>query len=516
MALHHSTEYSINGGAWILAYADEEVGQGKSLVPVGAVNGDIIRLRITPLTGGGSAVISDPVAFVATADNYIYQNQVVQTQQLIGLSGYIGVGLQAQTQAQNSSSVQYFVGNIAESQVVQTQQATAPAVGYTGVASENQNIQTQNITGSFIQYATVVNNQAKNTEAVNGTLRFIGNLSSIQAVQVSAQSGSVITTPTSPVITAITGDAQNTITWSTVSGAVSYNIYWSADGTDPTSSSTKIEGVTSPYIHTALTNGTLYKYAATSVNAFGESVLSTIISATPVAGSVYSFDGTAGTAVDVYSSFFTKMLSGSGTANLDGVGHLLVNGPSAATDGALVYRTNALTVAKSGKYGVLARIPVELIASNAGGTALQIIVASSKQAPLGSGSDASLGVIDWVISNNAGVIRTYPRYYDASGNSHEYVNSTQTWTANNVSVSAGAAVSISPDAYYWFYIHTTATGWSVETRTADDATALIAKTAEIAWSSTRSAGANSFWLRIGDKYSYAWQFGIYVDTYKEV
>lgn len=86
--------------------------------------------------------------------------------------------------------------------------------------------------------------------------------------------------PSSPSdITASLGDAQVTIGWNTVSGASSYNIYWS---TTPgvTKSNNKIASITSPYSHTGLINGTTYYYVITAENSLGESRISTEVSAT--------------------------------------------------------------------------------------------------------------------------------------------------------------------------------------------------------------------------------------------
>ena len=51
-----------------------------------------------------------------------------------------------------------------------------------------------------------------------------------------------------------------------VPGAVSYNLYFSTDPGVSKETATLIEGVTSPYTHTGLTNNTAYFYALTSVD----------------------------------------------------------------------------------------------------------------------------------------------------------------------------------------------------------------------------------------------------------
>ena len=101
-------------------------------------------------------------------------------------------------------------------------------------------------------------------------------------------------TPTT--VNATAGDAQVVISWGYVPGGSAYNIYWS---TSPgvTTSDSKISGVTNPYTHTGLTNGTTYYYAITTESACGESALSSEVSATPeIAGplsvSISPGDGT--------------------------------------------------------------------------------------------------------------------------------------------------------------------------------------------------------------------------------
>jgi fibronectin type 3 domain-containing protein len=78
------------------------------------------------------------------------------------------------------------------------------------------------------------------------------------------------------------GDAVNTVQWSAVDTATSYNLYWS-DTSPVTKSSAVIKEVVSPYAHTGLTNGKLLYYRITAVNQGGESDLSVEVSAMPVA-----------------------------------------------------------------------------------------------------------------------------------------------------------------------------------------------------------------------------------------
>jgi len=87
--------------------------------------------------------------------------------------------------------------------------------------------------------------------------------------------------PGAPIgVTAVSGTNQVTVAWNAVSGATSYNIYWSNDPTHVMKDmSPKITGVTSPYHNTGLAAGTTYAYVVTAVNASGESTESAIVSA---------------------------------------------------------------------------------------------------------------------------------------------------------------------------------------------------------------------------------------------
>ena len=79
------------------------------------------------------------------------------------------------------------------------------------------------------------------------------------------------------------GDTEAIISWLDVPGAVSYNLYFSTNPDLTSETSTKIEGVTSPFSHTGLTNNTPYFYALSALTEDGsESPLSEEQSVTPV------------------------------------------------------------------------------------------------------------------------------------------------------------------------------------------------------------------------------------------
>jgi hypothetical protein len=80
------------------------------------------------------------------------------------------------------------------------------------------------------------------------------------------------TLPSAPTGVSATGGAnQVTVSWSLVTGASSYNIYWSTTSGVTKTSGTKIAGTTSPYVHAGLPAGATRYYIVTAVNGVGES-----------------------------------------------------------------------------------------------------------------------------------------------------------------------------------------------------------------------------------------------------
>ncbi len=104
----------------------------------------------------------------------------------------------------------------------------------------------------------------------------------------SADSSQASATPmAAPSISVGAGVAQTSITWSGVTGASGYDLYFNSTGS-VTTASTKIADVTSPYTHTSRVNGTTYYYRLEAKNASGTSSLSTEQSATPQAAPTIS------------------------------------------------------------------------------------------------------------------------------------------------------------------------------------------------------------------------------------
>jgi hypothetical protein len=81
-------------------------------------------------------------------------------------------------------------------------------------------------------------------------------------------------------VTASAGHGEVTVSWSGVSDATSYNIYWSTSRTLTKATGTKIADVSSPYIHSGLSDDVTYYYLVTAVNGGFESFASSVAWAT--------------------------------------------------------------------------------------------------------------------------------------------------------------------------------------------------------------------------------------------
>lgn len=103
---------------------------------------------------------------------------------------------------------------------------------------------------------------------VTGTNKY-GEGNGSQEVSATPTRGNVPLAPTG--LTATEGNFEATISWNPVGGATTYNIYWSTSSDLSSQNGTKIEAVTSPYLHSGLSEETTYYYVVTAVNGYGES-----------------------------------------------------------------------------------------------------------------------------------------------------------------------------------------------------------------------------------------------------
>ncbi len=76
-------------------------------------------------------------------------------------------------------------------------------------------------------------------------------------------------------------DKEIELSWSTVEGATTYNLYYSKTPSISKETAQKVSNIKSPYVLSGLTNGTTYYLAVTAIGGSGESDFSNEVSATP-------------------------------------------------------------------------------------------------------------------------------------------------------------------------------------------------------------------------------------------
>ena len=116
----------------------------------------------------------------------------------------------------------------------------------------------------------------------------VGASESAESAVATATPSAATSAPPAPSnVLAAASDGQVTVTWTSVTGATSYNLYYVAGSTvaKSTAGATKVPGVSSPQIVVGLTNGTPYAFVVTALNGIGEGVDSTVATATPAAAS---------------------------------------------------------------------------------------------------------------------------------------------------------------------------------------------------------------------------------------
>jgi len=288
-ARHYNLEYNVNGGPWLPGKTDETPGPDKSLTVAGLSTGTYaVKLRMVPLTGDTTPIVSN------------------ETIMQVGTPGI-------------SEPVQTFAAaEVTVAELITRRDTLLAAAGVTVSAADAQ-VMNEALLSSATEAGSVVTGFAETVTAAGEVVATVTDVQTMLEQVVAAISAAATVSdtytpaaaaPAAPATSVTAGDGQNTVTWGAVSGATSYNIYWTSDGSTPTLSSTKITGATSPYVHSGRTNGVTYKYAATAVNAVGESALSEVKTGVPYTGFTDSFTGANG---DPLSSTYWNTLTTEGS-----------------------------------------------------------------------------------------------------------------------------------------------------------------------------------------------------------
>ncbi len=160
--------------------------------------------------------------------------------------------------------------------------ATRSAVAQEEDSEDTDAKQVKNVTSPF-----VLKGLAANTTYYFMVRALNDHRRSPPSATVSATTSATTPAPTIPAaptgVTATGGTKQTTVSWPAVSGATSYNLYWSTTSGVTTANGTKISAVTSPAVQTGLSDATTYFYVVTAVNSAGESPASVQVAATTLA-----------------------------------------------------------------------------------------------------------------------------------------------------------------------------------------------------------------------------------------
>ncbi len=98
----------------------------------------------------------------------------------------------------------------------------------------------------------------------------------------SAEVSAVLPPDAPTAVSALPGDGVVAIRWAAVDGATQYKVYWSPNPGISKSSGIPIPGVSSPFLHQGLVNGTRYYYSVSALGSGGEGPLSATVSALPM------------------------------------------------------------------------------------------------------------------------------------------------------------------------------------------------------------------------------------------
>lgn len=125
---------------------------------------------------------------------------------------------------------------------------------------------------------SIVSDESAKNKIANDTVA-IDKVAIEKPSSVVRKHGALLPAPTAVI--SIAGDSQVSISWQAVKGAKSYVIYWSNNKGVSKSNGEKAKIDSPAFVHRQLKNGTSYHYVVTAIDAKGESVESTEVTAIP-------------------------------------------------------------------------------------------------------------------------------------------------------------------------------------------------------------------------------------------
>jgi autotransporter-associated beta strand protein len=233
-------------------------------------NGDGIYVPLSTNTLN-NAITGTTYTDTSPTDGSIYSYSVTATS-AGGVSGnsasVIAVPLPAPPASAPGSLSANFNGN----NVILNWTAVSGAVGYVINRATSS-------TGPFTLVQSIT--ETTYTDAgLNTNNSYYYQVAAVNAAGVSSNAVVIVLgVPTAPGLTAIPGNAQVSLSWSTVLGATNYVLQSSTTSGGPYA--TLLSTTNTSYVNTGLTNGTTYYYVVYSQGTNGQSPLSTEASATP-------------------------------------------------------------------------------------------------------------------------------------------------------------------------------------------------------------------------------------------
>lgn len=249
------------------------------------------KIRATIVSNLGSDTTAYPL-LAAKRDLVAYLNAGTLSSGLQELQEEAGSATAASTTAAAGSKPPIPAGVTAAAGNAQVSLAWTASTGAT-----SYNLYHSTTTGvtpaNGTKIAGISSNSYTHSGLTNGTTYYYV-VTAVNANGESAPSTQVSATPAVPAgpgagvpqaptnLNARAGNSQVSLLWTASAGATSYNIYFSKTAGLTVANGTRIAGITTnSYVHSGLTNGTVYHYIVTAVNANGESPASSEASATP-------------------------------------------------------------------------------------------------------------------------------------------------------------------------------------------------------------------------------------------
>lgn len=300
-----------------------------------------------------------------------------------------------------------------------------------------------------------------------------------------------------PVVSATAGSLKITDAWAAVSGAASYEMYYSTSATPPTSGTTPtVTGAVSPYAITGLTLGVVEHSWVRAVDSAGnKGFWSTDASATPF----WLNDFAAGEAFD--ATRLGKVLAGAGSANVAS-NVLTINSPATADAAGVYFQAYPFDKTKQQRYTTKVRIT-----SRGTGAPYPTFIG------IYNGASAPPATINGTV-NNATISRICPAPFNGTPKWQiDHMGSTGTpfaayWKALSsawaTSVAEADLVTETDSTYYTAIIEHDANGVVFEIRDASGNAISNCRTSKVLWADL-PAIANSWWVTVAsDLYTDYW------------